>query len=174
MSLLENVKIHELPLHDEKIGVWCAMSTHRVIGPIFYDYTFNAVRYVNNILRPFFAKISDEERLYCVFQQDSATAHMAHVSLEALREVFNDRVISRGLWPPCSPDLTPCDFYLWGSLRVKVYKTNPHTVEELRYNIRHKIQQFPGKNTRELTCSTGTLSAFSQEGNIFSICCSTG
>jgi hypothetical protein len=45
--------IHELSLHDEKIGVWCAMNARRVIGPIFYDYTFNAVRYVNNILRPF-------------------------------------------------------------------------------------------------------------------------
>jgi len=23
------------------------------------------------------------------------------------------QVISRGLWPPRSPDLTPCDLYLW-------------------------------------------------------------
>jgi hypothetical protein len=46
--------VHELPLYDETIGVWCAMSARRVIGPIFYDYTVNAVRYVNNILRPFF------------------------------------------------------------------------------------------------------------------------
>jgi hypothetical protein len=150
MSLLENVEIHELPLHDEKIGVWCAMSAHTVIGPIFYDHTFNAVRYVNNILCPFFAKVTDEESLYGVFQQDSATAHMAYVSLEALREVFDDHVISRGLWPPCSLDLTPCDFYLWGSLRVKVYKTNPHTVEELRHNIRPQDSTISGEELQRV------------------------
>jgi hypothetical protein len=27
--------IHELPLHYEKIGVWCAISAHRITGPIF-------------------------------------------------------------------------------------------------------------------------------------------
>jgi hypothetical protein len=65
---------------------------------------------------------------------------------------------------------------LWGSLKDKVYKTNPHTLEELRHNTAARFKQFPGKNSRELTtmCSAGTLSAFGQEGNIFSICCSTG
>jgi RNAse (barnase) inhibitor barstar len=56
-----------------------------------------------NILHPFFAELTEKERLYSVFQQDSATAHTAHVSLEALWEVFDDRVISRGLWVPTFP-----------------------------------------------------------------------
>jgi hypothetical protein len=67
--------------------------------------TVNAARYVNNILSPFFAELMEEERLYSVFQQDSTTAHMAHISLEALRELFSDLIISHGLWPPHSPDL---------------------------------------------------------------------
>jgi hypothetical protein len=39
-----------------------------------------------------------------------------------------------------------------------------------------KFQQFPGKNSIELTpvYSAGTMSVFGQEGSIFSICCSTG
>jgi hypothetical protein len=61
------------------------------------------------------------------------------VCVEALREVSDDRVISRGLWPPRSPDLTPFHFYLWGSLKVNVYKTNPHTLEQLRNNTRREI-----------------------------------
>ncbi|KAJ9575347.1 hypothetical protein L9F63_025702, partial [Diploptera punctata] len=36
--------------------------------------------------------------------------------------------------------LTVCDFYLWGSLKDKVYKTNPHTLEELKNNIRNEIR----------------------------------
>jgi hypothetical protein len=47
------VSFYELPLHDERIGVWCAISTCRIIGPIFYDSTLNAARYVNNILSSF-------------------------------------------------------------------------------------------------------------------------
>jgi hypothetical protein len=54
---------------------------------------------VNNILSPFFTKLTEEERLYGVFQLDSATADMAYASLEALREFFGDHIISHGLWP---------------------------------------------------------------------------
>ena len=28
--------IHEAPLHDQKVGVWCAVTARRVIGPIFF------------------------------------------------------------------------------------------------------------------------------------------
>jgi hypothetical protein len=122
--------IHELPLRDENVGVWCAVSAHRVIGPIFYDYTVTAVRYAKNTLRPFFAELTQEERLYGVFQQDSSTAQTTHVSLETLREVFDDRVISRGLWPPRSPGLTPCDVYLWGSLKGILSKHNVDKLQE--------------------------------------------
>jgi hypothetical protein len=94
---------------------------------------------VNNILNPFFAELTEEERLYSVFQQDSAAAHMAHASLEALWDVFSDCVISHGFWLPYSPDLTSCDFYLWRSLKDKVYTTNPHTLEDLGNNIHHEI-----------------------------------
>jgi hypothetical protein len=67
--------IHELPLHDKNIGVWCPISGHRMIGSIFYDDTVHAARYMNNILCLFFAELTEEERLFCDFQQDSATAH---------------------------------------------------------------------------------------------------
>jgi hypothetical protein len=67
-------------------------------------------------------------------------ADVAHVCLEALWEVLVDcGVISHGLWPPHSPDLMPCNFYLGESLKDKVYKTNPHILEELRKSIYHKI-----------------------------------
>jgi len=40
---------------------------------------------------------------------------MAKVRYEALA-----RVISRRLWPTCSPDLTLCDFDLWRSSKRHV------------------------------------------------------
>jgi hypothetical protein len=49
---------------------------------------------MKNILCPFFA---GQEKLQGASQKDTATAHMAHASLEALREVLNDRVFSHSL-----------------------------------------------------------------------------
>ncbi|GFG40733.1 hypothetical protein Cfor_01122, partial [Coptotermes formosanus] len=107
--------IHEFPLRDGKICLACDECT-----AIYFNERANADRCVKNILRSFLAELTEGEKLYCYFQQDSATDPTAHVSLEALRKVFDGLVISRGLWPPRSPDLTPCDFYLWESLKDKV------------------------------------------------------
>jgi hypothetical protein len=121
-----------------------------LIGTIFYDDTANAARYVNNILSPFSAQLVEEERLHGVFQQDSAKAHTAHMSYEALREDFGDRVISRGLWPTRSPDLRPCDFHLRGSFKCKVFSTIPHTLEGLRNNIRCEISAISGEELQKV------------------------
>jgi hypothetical protein len=75
----ENLRfIRKLPLYDKRICVWCALCAHRISGPIFYDDAVNAARHVNNILSPFFTKLTEEERLYSVFQQNSATAHRVY------------------------------------------------------------------------------------------------
>jgi hypothetical protein len=63
----------------------------------------------------------------------------------ALREFFDGRIMSSVLWPPRSPDLRPCAFYLWRSLKDKLYKTNPHTLEELSYKIRREISKISGE-----------------------------
>ena len=54
--------------------------------------------------------------------------------------VNQDRIISKNLWPPRSPDLTPADFFLWGLLKGKVYKNTPCTIEQLKDSIRQEIQ----------------------------------
>jgi hypothetical protein len=49
---------------------------------------------------------------------------------------FEGRIISKNIWPPRSPDLTPADFFLWGLLKSKVYKNTPRTIEQLKDAIR--------------------------------------
>jgi hypothetical protein len=44
-----------------------------------------------------------------------------------LREVFEEKLISKGLWPPRPPDVS-----LWGHLKGHVYNSNPHTTEGLK------------------------------------------
>jgi hypothetical protein len=70
----------QVPLHSEKVGVWCAVSARRIIGPLFFHGTVNSDSYVNDIL--------NTERQHGYFQQDNATAHMANVTMVAIREVF--------------------------------------------------------------------------------------
>ena len=41
-------------------------------------------------------------------------------------------------WPQRSPDLTPCDFFLWGHLKAKVYE-RPQTLEALKEAIRQEV-----------------------------------
>jgi hypothetical protein len=61
--------------------------------------------------------------------------HTANNSLKLLNEIFGERVISRNLWPPCSPDLTPPDFYLWGAAKSAVYCYRPRTLNEWKTAI---------------------------------------
>ena len=60
-------------------------------------------------------------------------------TLELIRSIFEERVISVGMRPSRSPDLTLCDFYLWGYLKYKVYARNPHTLDELKDYFRTEI-----------------------------------
>jgi hypothetical protein len=116
------------------------MKAKKVIGTTFYAKTINPDISAKLILTDFFGQFRKGERQYTWFQQGSATAHNAHDFLTALERVFGDWIIiSHGLWPARSPDLTPCDFYLWGNLKDKIYRTNPHTEVELKKNVQREI-----------------------------------
>ena len=65
---------------------------------------------------------------------------MSHRSLTRVHDMFTEeRTISKGLWPPRSPDLSSCDFYLWGTLKQKIYANNPHNLDQLKENITNAI-----------------------------------
>jgi hypothetical protein len=62
-------------------------------------------------------------------------------TLQHIHDVFTERTVTKGLWPPRSPDLSTCDFYLRGCLKGKVYANNPKTLEDLKENIRTEIRR---------------------------------
>ena len=73
---------------------------------------------------------------------DGALAHRSLAVQERLRELFNDRVIAINNpveWPPRSPDLTPCDYFLWGYLKNKVFETPPRNIQDLRERIQREV-----------------------------------
>ena len=113
--------IHEEPLHSGMIDVWCGMSRRSIIGPIFFDATITTAAYMA-IFNTFVNQLDDEELSIGYFQQDGVTFHASHASMAKIQSIFGDRVISKGLWPPRSPDLTPPDYFLWGYLKGRVYQ----------------------------------------------------
>ncbi|XP_015124917.1 uncharacterized protein LOC107046734 [Diachasma alloeum] len=75
---------------------------------------------------------------------DGAPAHTCVAVVDQLNEWFPDRWIGnrsdrdRGghrqppvAWPPRSPDLTPLDFFLWGTLESRIYAHHPANQEEM-------------------------------------------
>ena len=66
------------------------------------------------------------------FQQDGATCHIAEVTLDVLRLVSEDHIISRRadvVWPARSCDLAQLDYYLWGAVKDKCYADKPETID---------------------------------------------
>jgi len=57
-----------------------------------------------------------------------------------IQSFFSDRIISKGLWPLRSPDVTPPDSFLWGYLKGRVYQNKPQTIDALKANITKEIQ----------------------------------
>ena len=52
------------------------------------------------------------------------------------------------MWPPLSPDLNPCDFYLWGHLKSLVFNHMPDTVDDLKANIEREIHKISKKKLK--------------------------
>ena len=72
----------------------------------------------------------------------STTEDTANVTRNKLQQVFPNRVIGvrhATEWPPRSPDLTPCDFCLWGYLKQRVYVTPQRTIQELQQRIQNEV-----------------------------------
>jgi hypothetical protein len=84
-------------------------------------------------------QLTEEERLYGWFQQNSVTAHTARMSTQALFSILWGRIISSGISPAHLTSLNPCNFFIWGCLKGRVYNSNPKTEDKLKENICREI-----------------------------------
>ena len=89
--------------------------------------TLNTARYLK-IFNEFVDQLDDDELRNGYFQQVGATCHTSNESMTEIESFFDDRIISKSLWPPRSSDLSPPDFFLWGALKGKSYANRPRTI----------------------------------------------
>ena len=108
-------------MHPLLVTVWCGLWSGGIIGLYFFEDEGEATVTVNGdtyrtMITDFFVPALDGIDVDNVwFQQDGATCHTSHATIDLLRETFDGRLISRNgdvNWPPRSCDLTPLDYFL--------------------------------------------------------------
>ncbi|GFT30330.1 tc3a_0 protein [Trichonephila clavipes] len=135
----------ETPLHPEKLTVWCALWAGGIIGPYFFkndeghNVTVNGDRYRAMITNFFIPELNIHDVQELWFQQEGATCYTARATIDLLKDMFGDHLISRFgpvNLPPRSCDLTPLGYFLWGYVKLLVYADKPQTLDHLEDNIR--------------------------------------
>ena len=106
-------KIKEKPMRPLRVTVWCGLWGGGTIDPYFFEDEGGATVTVNgdtyrtmktNFLVPTLDGI-DVDNVW--FQQDGATCHTSHATINLLRKTFDGRLISRSgdvNWPARSSD----------------------------------------------------------------------
>ena len=143
-----------IDMHCPKVCVWFGFSAHCKLTPFFFPGTVTGENYAEMLQTHVFPQLRTKNELNSVvFQQDGAPPHYARVVRALISSVFPDeRVISRGYpqnWPAHSPDLSPLDFYFWGTIKSRVYfNFTPTTLDELRERISSVIDQVDQEELR--------------------------
>ena len=136
-------QVNEAPLHSPGVMVWCGISKTKIIGPFFFnDENVTGSSYKNMLSTyafPRFQRLDDDY----IFMQDGASPHFSLTVRNYLNRKRPNNWIGRGgpiPWPARSADLTPCDFFLWGHIKAKVYSTHTESIEHLKTKIRQEIR----------------------------------
>lgn len=132
-----------------KLNVFCAISSDKVYGPFFFaEKTVTGITYLDTLEQWLFPQLLEDSGNF-IFMQDGAPAHFHELVRTFLNNTIPNRWIGRGgeedlifrRWPPRSPDLTPCDFYLWGYIKDRVYVPPlPASLQELRVRITEAVE----------------------------------
>lgn len=153
-----------MALHPPKVIVWCGVCSERVIGPYFFEdhngvsTTVNGERY-REMIQDFLApELEANGMMNFWFQQDCSPYHTARETIDLLREMFPNRLISAGGdvdWPARSDDLTQhSEFRLWGYLEREIYFNQPQNLEQLKVNIHNVITGIPRQTLRRAMQNT--------------------
>jgi hypothetical protein len=103
--------------------VWVTISSHGLLGPIFFEETVNSERYCRMLHNTFVPNLLATSLLLQTqwFMQDGARLYTANIVLDFLHDTFDSHVISNRFsdrfacgqnWPPNNPDLNSCDYFL--------------------------------------------------------------
>lgn len=137
------------------VNVWCGILGDHLLGPYILPERLNAQRYLvflQEVLPELLEEADPPVDLLVNhwFQHDGCPAHFGRDVRAYLDAAYPDRWIGRGgpvAWPARSPDLTPPDFFLWGTMEAQVYATPVESREDLVARVvmaGEQVRQDPG------------------------------
>lgn len=138
-------KIQEVKIQGRRsINVWCGLFANRIIGPVFFRGSLTGDRYLqllNHEIEDLLETLPLHEYNGLIWQQDGAPAHNVMPVSNYLNNRYELWIGRRGHihWPANSPDLAPCDIFLWGYLKNRVYNTRAQNIQDLEQRIRDEI-----------------------------------
>lgn len=147
------------PLHPEKLCVWIGFSASFIIEPFFFDRTVNSANYLEMLQNHVRPELGRRRKIRStIFMQDGAPAHYATEVRRYLEATFGaDHIISRGCernWPSRSPDLTPVDYWFWGTLKARIFHyQRPRSLEHLRQRIQEECSRVTVEELRNAIAS---------------------
>ncbi len=130
----------------------------------FCDGTINAEKYIEILEHNM---LPSRRHLFqgrpCIFQQDNAKPHSAHITKPWLRRK-RVRVLD---WPACSPDLSPIE-NVWRILKRKMRQRRPRTVAHLKTCLQEEWDKITPETLHHLVSSVPKrlLSVVKRNGNI--------
>lgn len=125
--------------HQERfsLNVWAGIVGNHLIGPYLMPSPLRGRDYaafLRNVLPDLLDNVPIATLRRMWFQQDGAPPHYFGEARDYLGERFQNRWIGRGgpvAWPARSPDLTPLDFFFWGTMKDLVYASPVESEEDL-------------------------------------------
>ena len=123
--------------------MWCGISKRRIIDPYFFSETTVSGETYRNMLSTYPIPRIRALQGRPIFMQDGAPPHIYGPMQQILDKIFGKNWIAKNrplAWPTHSPELNPCDFYLWKPIECNVYQVPITSIEYLKNRIREAIQ----------------------------------
>lgn len=102
----------------------------------------NSQYYCNDLLSNMLPEMDALSHGDYVLMQDGARSHTSKYTLEYISN-HCPNLIKPHFWPPKSPDLNPCDYFLWDVLETNVWKTKVTSIQHLKQRILEEWEIFP-------------------------------
>lgn len=170
-----NVRINNFQ-HNWSINVWGGIVHDFVIGPYVLEQRVTGQTFLNFLREDFpnlMQHLPNFVKEIMWLQLDGAPSHFAREVREHITEQFPARWIGRQgfivpfallnfkyfiqlgpiAWPPRSPDLTPMDFFLWGTVKSDVYRTPATTRDDMLVRIQESFRNITPAMLRNVRTS---------------------
>ena len=151
---------------QEKVMVFAAVhGSGKIFGPYFHEQGVNMDQHVykrllSHSLFPDMKRVLGQVGFEAtVWQQDGAKPHTANSVMDYLDRVFGPNMLALRSrqgepWAPTSPDMSVCDFWLWGYLKEKVYRPMPANLGQLKERIKQELSNIPIEMIKDAVYST--------------------